>query len=80
MTIAKLNKILRENNIPEDATLMSDSDWECCATDTVGVYYRAEDNTIVLTQDYDNRFYDSSPCWVKLKEKESEVKQWQVEL
>lgn len=75
MTIAKLNKILRENNIPEDATLMSDSGWECSETDTDGVYYRSEDNTVVLTQDYDNSFYNSSPYWVKLKEKESEVKQ-----
>lgn len=70
MTIAKLNKILRENNIPEDATLMSDSGWECCASDTDGVYYRSEDNTVVLTQDYDNSYYNNNPDWVKLELKD----------
>jgi hypothetical protein len=71
MTIGKLNRILRKNNIPADATLMSDSGWEICATDTDGVYYRVEDNTVVLTQDYDNSFYNDSPNWIKLKEIES---------
>lgn len=67
MTIAKLNRILRENNIPEDATLMSDSGWECCASDMDGVYYRFEDNTVVFTQDYSNSFYNKRPDWVKLE-------------
>lgn len=71
MTIEKLNRILRSNNIPADATLMSDSGWEICATDTDGVYYRVKDNTIVLTQDYDNSFYNDNPDWIKLKEIES---------
>lgn len=66
MTIAKLKRILKENNIPEDATLMSDSGWECCASDMDGIYYRAEDNTVVFTQDYDNSYYNNNPDWVKL--------------
>ncbi len=72
MTIAKLNRILRENNIPEDATLMSDTGWECSETDTDGVYYSSEDNTVVLTQDYDNSYYNSHYDWVKLELKEIE--------
>lgn len=72
MTIAKLKRILKENNIPEDATLMSDSGWELSETDTDGVYYRSEDNTVVLTQDYDNSYYNNNPDWVKLELKEIE--------
>lgn len=72
MTIAKLNKILKENNIPEDATLMSDSGWELSETDTDGVYYSSKDNTVVLTQDYDNSYYNSRSDWVKLELNEIE--------
>jgi hypothetical protein len=71
LCLGKHEKKLRKNNIPADATLMSDSGWECCATDTDGVYYRVKDNTVVLTQDYDNSFYNDSPNWIKLKEIES---------
>lgn len=70
MTIAKLKRILKENNIPEDATLMSDSGWEVSETDTDGVYYSSEDNTVVLTQDYDNSYYNSRSDWVKLELKD----------
>lgn len=60
MTFEKLAKIIKENNIPEDVHLMSDSGWECCATEMDGVWYAAEDNEIVFTQGmveyYDERF------------------------
>ena len=73
MTIEKLNRILKENNIPKDAVLMSDSGWECCATDTDGVYYNAEDNIVVLTQEYDeDEYYGENLEWVELKLKEEE--------
>ncbi len=75
MTIEKLNRILKENNIPKDTVLMSDTGWECYATDTDGVYYNAEDNIVVLTQDYDeDMYYGERPEFValRLKEEESE--------
>ena len=50
MTFAELNKIIEENNIPHDVKLMSDSGWECDATDMDGVYYNKEKNEIVFTQ------------------------------
>ena len=50
MTFAELNKIIEENNIPHDVKLMSDSGWECSATDMDGVYYNREKNEIVFTQ------------------------------
>lgn len=50
MTFAELNKIIEDNNIPHDVKLMSDSGWECGATDMDGVYYNREKNEIVFTQ------------------------------
>lgn len=50
MTFGLLNRIIEENNIPEDVTLMSDSGWECDATDMDGIYYNSESNIIVFTQ------------------------------
>lgn len=50
MTFAELNKIIEDNNIPHDVKLMSDSGWECSATDMDGVYYNKEKNEIVFTQ------------------------------
>lgn len=50
MTLGQLNKLMTEHNIPEDATLMSDSGWECSATDMDGIYYNPTDNVVVFTQ------------------------------
>ena len=44
MTYKELKEIFTKNNIPEDAHLMSDSGWECCATDMNGIYYNNESN------------------------------------
>lgn len=50
MTLELLNKIYEENNIPKDALLMSDSGWECSASDMDGVFYSKEHNTVFITQ------------------------------
>ena len=60
MTFAELNKIIEENNIPHDVKLMSDSGWECGATDMDGVYYNREKNEIVFTQKTMQRDYDDN--------------------
>lgn len=67
MTLKEFNELIKFHGIPEDATLMSDSGWECSATDMDGVYYNAKDNIIVFTQDiseYDD--YYKSEGWVAL--------------
>lgn len=68
MTAGELFGIFRQNNIPNDAILMSDSGWECFATDMDGVYYNKLENTVVFTQEiskYD-RYYGSDG-WVVCK-------------
>lgn len=50
MTLELLNKIYEENDIPKDALLMSDSGWECGATDMDGIFYSKADNTVFITQ------------------------------
>lgn len=50
ITFELLNKIIKDNNIPENVKLMSDSGWECDATDMDGIYYSSNDNVIVFTQ------------------------------
>jgi hypothetical protein len=48
ITLKLLNDLCKENNIPETATLQSDSGWECCETDCYSVYYNPKENKIIL--------------------------------
>ena len=64
MTVGKFVQILKENSIPEDAVMLSDSGWEWCATDMDGVYYNKVTNEIMFTQTgcrYED-YYDN-PAW-----------------
>lgn len=70
MTVEKLIRILRENDIPEDAILMRDSGWKYRASDMDGLYYCTGDNTVVLTQNYAALKYNENPDWVKIGLKE----------
>ena len=63
MTLELLNKIIQANNIPPNVKLMSDSGWECCATDMDGIWYNAEENIIVFTQrpqSYDKDYFNNT--------------------
>ena len=53
MTVKEFNKIVQDNNIPDDITMMSDSGWECCESDMDGVYYNEENKLIIFTQNGD---------------------------
>ena len=57
MTIADLKLILKQNGIPENATIYSDSGWECCETGIGDIFYSPKDNAIVLTQDNPEKDY-----------------------
>ena len=62
MTFDILQKIIKENNIPSNVHLTSDSGWECDATEMNGVYYNEAKNEIVFTQEgsvYDYSYRDS---------------------
>ena len=50
MNYGTLKKIFKKHNIPDDARLMSDSRWECDATDMNGVFYNETENIVVFTQ------------------------------
>lgn len=50
MTFELLNKIIEENNIPQDVHLMSDSGWEYDETEINGVYYNRKENVLIFTQ------------------------------
>lgn len=50
MTLGKMLHILQENNVPKSARLMSNSGWECCATDMDGIYYSKKLNIVIFTQ------------------------------
>ena len=58
MTFAKLNKIIEENHIPHDVKFMSDSGWECDATNMDGIFYNREKNEIIFTQSTMKYNYD----------------------
>lgn len=70
MTVGHLLNIFKQNNIPNDAVLMSDSGWECWATEMDGIYYNKTTNTVVFTQeisDCDGYYYSDE--WLILWEK-----------
>lgn len=50
MTFQMLEEIMVQNNIPKDVHLMSDSGWECDATEMDGIYYNKSRNLLVFTQ------------------------------
>lgn len=64
MTISKVLKIIRDNNIPEDVTIESDSGWECGPTKMDGIWYNKKKNKIIFTQyisEYSDYYKD--PNW-----------------
>lgn len=73
MTFKELQNIIKDNNIPEDVHLTSDSGWECDATEMDGVYYNKTLNEIVFTQgSFGNYHYDDNDAWEKIKGSEYE--------
>ena len=50
MTFKDLFKIIKDNNIPDNVILRSDSSLECDDTEMNGVWYNAIKNTIIFTQ------------------------------
>jgi hypothetical protein len=61
ISIKFLNELMVKNNIPETATLQSDSGWECCASDCESVYYNPKKNTIILCG-YRNGLHNRTGC------------------
>lgn len=72
MTFDILQKIIKDNNIPSDVHLMSDSGWECSATEMDGVYYNKAKNTLVFTQySYEcDGYYEKQDEWRNLSRRE----------
>ena len=76
MTVKELNRLLTANNIPEDAILMSDSGWECGASDMDGVYYNSKENIIVFTQYFSEFEKDEKKAdWVRVEVKSEETEE-----
>lgn len=48
MTFVELKELIKKNNIPENATLFSNSGWECGATEIDALYYSPSKNEIHL--------------------------------
>lgn len=72
MTFKILQKIIKDNNIPEDVHLLSDSGWECNETEMNGVYYNKSENEIVFTQhgdEYDRPYHESNE-WKNIHKEE----------
>lgn len=70
ITVEKLIELMKENNIPMNAKLTSDSGWECCATDVESVFYDSAKNEIVLCSDDPNleRRYGQNVIYSEKKE------------
>lgn len=65
MTFEKLEKIIKNNGIPKNVHLMSDSGWEVSQTEMDGVWYDEKENTIIFTQSSDDN-YDEYTGYKKL--------------
>lgn len=59
MKIGEFSKLIKDNNIPEDAIMLSDSGWECEPSCMDGIYYSESKNEIMITQEGDkyDRYY-----------------------
>lgn len=68
MTVNELLNVFKQYNISNNAILVSDSGWECSATNMDGVYYDKAGNTVVFTQEF-NKYdkYYNSPYWIKCR-------------
>lgn len=66
MTFKELQTIIKDNDIPENVHLTSDSGWECDATEMNGVFYNKEKNEIVFTQGEFDSYYKESKEWKQL--------------
>ena len=47
MTFELLSKIMKENGIPKNVKLLSDSGWECSETEMNGIYYNRNKNEMI---------------------------------
>lgn len=75
MTYRLLKCLIEDNGIPMDVKLMSDSGWECNATEMDAIYYNSGTNTLIFTQDGNvgHTQYDDNPEWVLLYRKENDL-------
>lgn len=65
MTFEELENIITRNNITKNVKLLSDSGWECCATDMDGVYYDETKNELIFTQNickYVDKYFNNIKC------------------
>ena len=64
MIFEELESIITRNNIPKNVRLLSDSGWECWATEMDGVYYDENNNTLIFTQNISkyNEYFNNIKC------------------
>lgn len=72
MTFGRLCEIIKDNGIPDDVHLTSDSGWECEATEMDGIFYNEEKNEIVFTQGEFDSEYEELKEWQRLAGVEEE--------
>lgn len=74
MRLNTLLELLEKCDVPEDVKLLSDSGWECGATEMDGVYYNSVRNMLVFTQDTSTSGkYFGVKNWVLLSKGSEEV-------
>lgn len=67
MTFKELQERLKKYNIPEDVHFLSNSGWECSATEMDGLWYNKEENELHFTQDFDEWQYEDNKDYIPLK-------------
>ena len=64
INVGTLIGIFINNQIDNNAVIMTDSGWECDETEVNMVYYNAKTNVIMLTRKYGNyETYEDSDDW-----------------
>ena len=77
MTFERLSNLINKYNIPKNVHLLSDSGWECDATEMCGVYYNEKQNVIIFTQEiseyerYDKRNKNYIKGFIALKDSDN---------
>lgn len=74
MNVNILISFLIRNDIPLDAEIMTDSGWECDATEVDMIYYNSKTNVVVLTRNCQRHNYRDNNDWTLLCKKKKRKK------
>lgn len=73
MSVEHFWKLCKQNHIPGNAIMMSDSGWECGESDCEAMFYNPKRNVVMLVQGGNCEAYSKQDGWVEIMDNGNEV-------